>query len=375
MKILFALIKKEFLQIIRDPSSILIAFILPVVLIVLFATALSLDNDHMRIGLLIEGEEAQLSDLAAGLKKTTYLDVTQYQNRQSMEKALVGGQIKAMVIFPSSFAKDIYAASSSGFPAQVQVITDAADPNTATFISSYIQSAVANWLVIYGTEKSQGISSLISIEPVVWFNPELKSRYFILPGSIATIMTLVGMMLTALVIAREWERGTMEALLTMRVTKGQLILSKYIAYYVLAMCSTILCTVLSVGVFGVPFRGSYVVYFIASSLFILTSLGQGFIISTYSKNQFLAAITVASVGLMPSMMLSGFIFEIASMPKVLQWVTYIVPARYFTPIISNLFLAGNIWSVILPQCLWLLVVAVILYILLYKMTSQRLEKE
>ena len=372
MKILSALIRKEFLQIIRDPSSILIAFILPFILVVLFATALSLDNDHMRIGLLIEGDEAQLADLAAGLKNTTYLDVTQYRNRQSMEKALVSGRIKAMVVFPSSFAKDIYA-PSGGSKAQVQVITDAADPNTATFISSYIQSAVANWMVIYGTEKSQGISSLISVEPVVWFNPELKSRYFILPGSIATIMTLVGMMLTALVIAREWERGTMEALLTTRVTKGQLILSKYIAYYSLAMCSTIFCTVLAVGVFGVPFRGSYLVYFIASSLFILTSLGQGFIISTYSKNQFLAAITVASVGLMPAMMLSGFIFEIPSMPKVLQWVTYIVPARYFTPIISNLFLAGNIWAVILPQCFLLLIVGVVLYVMLYKITSERLE--
>ena len=370
MKVLNALIRKEFFQIIRDPSSILIAFILPFVLILIFATAISLDNNNIRVGLLIDGYKDEMNDLIAGFEHTRYLNVTRYTNRQEMEKALMSDRIKAMIIFPNNFSKMLQGTQDA---APIQLITDVTDPNIATFVAGYVQSLVLNWMKIYGNEKGLDVSNLIEIENVVWFNPELKSRNFILPGSIAIIMTLVGMILTALVIAREWERGTMEALLTTQMTKLDLLMAKYVAYYGLAMCSTIFCTFLAIVVFGVPFRGSYVAYFITTSLFISTSLGQGFIVSTFSKNQFLSSITAAAFGFLPAVMLSGFLFEIPSMPGIIQFMTYIVPARYYVPGINNLYMAGNVWSVIIPQSLFLLINGVLLFMILYHMTKRRLD--
>ncbi len=370
MKIICSLVKKEFLQIIRDPSSILIAFILPFILLLIFATAINLDNNNINTGLLIEGYTSEMNDLVASFENTKYLNVTRFNSRSEMIQALMQDKIKAMIIFPNNFSK---ALRNNDYSASVQLITDATDPNIATFVSNYVQGTILNWAKIYGNEKSVHVPTLINIEPIIWFNPELESRNFILPGSIAVIMTLVGMILTALVIAREWERGTMEALLTTRATKFDFLIAKYIAYYGLAMCSTIFCTFLTIFVFNVPFRGSFFVYFIMSSLFLLTALGQGFYVSTFAKNQFLAAITAAAFGFLPAVMLSGFLFEIPTMPKPIQAITYIIPARYFTPIINNLFMAGNVWEVLLPQSLFLVVYAIIIFFIIYKTTKRKLE--
>lgn len=371
MRNIRALVTKEFFQIIRDPSSILIAFILPFILLMIFAYAINLDNNKIRVGLLIDGYNHEMNSIINSFEHTDYLEVTRFSSRQALTAALVRGPIKAGIIFPNNFAKRL--GNPSGAQAPIQVLTDATDPNMALFVASYVQGIIQNWQQIFQAEQAISKAPLINIENVVWFNPELKSRYFILPGSIAVIMTLVGMILTALVIAREWERGTMEALLTTRATKMDILLSKYIAYYALAMCSTIFCSFLCIVVFGVPFRGSYLVYFIASSLFILTSLGQGFIISTLSKNQFLASICAATFGFLPAVMLSGALFEIASMPKVLQGITYLIPARYFTTIINNLYMAGNIWSILIPQGLFLLIFGGVVFAIVYRLTQERLE--
>lgn len=369
MKILRALIKKEFFQIIRDPSSILISVVFPFILIMLFAFAINLDNNQIRVGVAIDGEKADTTEIISAFQGTKYLNTKIYPDRKSMEADLVHGDIKAMIIFPSDFIRNF----KSGNMANVQLISDGTDPNMALFIDSYIKSAMINYQKIYLNQVGMNAKSLINVEPTVWFNPELKSRYFILPSSIAIIMTLVGMILTALVIAREWERGTMEAMLTTQATKMQIILAKYISYYCLALFSTAFCTFLCVYVFGVPFRGSYLVFFITSSLFIWSSLGQGLIISTLSENQFLASITAMVMGFLPAIMLSGFLFEISSMPIIFQYVTYIVPARYFATIINSIFMAGNIWSIIVPQSLFLLITDVVLFIIMYRITKQRLE--
>ncbi len=370
MKYVWPLVKKETLQIIRDPSSILIAFILPLILLLIFAYAVNLDNNKIRLGLLVEGYDHQANDIIDSFKGTEYLEVIRYINRSDLQTALIRGDIKAALIVPNDFAKNIGDPNNT---AHLQVLSDASDPNIALFISSYAQGVLSNWQRIFMQEQSITGPTQIQIEPVIWFNPELKSRNFILPGSIAIIMTLVGMILTALVISREWERGTMESLLTTKISKMDFILSKYIAYYGLALCSTLFCTVLCVFVFHVPFRGSFIVYLIVSSLFIATALGQGFIVSTLAKNQFLAAITSAMLGFLPAVMLSGFLFEISSMPTAISWITYFIPARYFAPAINNLFLGGNIWSIILPQSFFLLIGALLLFFIMYKITKERLE--
>jgi ABC-2 type transport system permease protein len=213
----------------------------------------------------------------------------------------------------------------------------------------------------------------IRIEQVSWYNPELKSRYFILPNSIAIIMTLIGMLLTALVIAREWERGTMESLLTTKASKLQILLAKYVSYYCLAMLSAAFCTFLSVIIFDVPFRGSYLVYFVTASLFLFVSIGMGFIISTLTKNQFLASVAAAMFGFLPAVMLSGGLFEISSMPAAIQPLTHIIPATHFIPIIKNLFITGNIWPIIISESTFLLLYGLVMFALLFFITKERLE--
>lgn len=369
MRNIRALVKKEFYQIIRDPSSILIAFILPFILLMIFAFAINLDNNKIRVGLLIDGYKQEMNSLIFSFEQTDYLDVIRYSNREAMNTALIKGDIKAGIIFPNNFARQF----GSQNAAPIQVLTDATDPNMALFAASYAQGIVQNWQQIFIKEHAVSTPLVIQIDNVVWFNPELKSQYFILPGSIAVIMTLVGMILTALVIAREWERGTMESLLTTKASKMDIIISKYIAYYGLALCSTIFCSFLCIVIFKVPFRGSYILYFITATLFIGTALGQGFLISTISKNQFLASISAATFGFLPAVMLSGFLFEISSMPKAVQWVTYLIPARYFNTIINNLYMAGNIWEILIPQSLFLFIFGLIVFVFVYRITKERLE--
>lgn len=369
MRIIKALIKKEFLQIIRDPSSIMIAFILPFILISIFATAINLDNNSIETGLVIEGNHQQINELIASFNGSKYLDVYHYDNRAEAQKALIGGKIRALIVIPNNFAQNF--ATNQVSP--IQVITDASDPNIALFASAYIQGAIATAQKILLQSRGQFSASGIAIEQISWYNPELKSRYFILPSSIAIIMTLIGMLLTALVIAREWERGTMEALLTTKASKLQILVAKYFAYYVLAVISVIFCTFLSVIIFSVPFRGSFLIYFISSSLFLFVSIGIGLTISTLTRNQFLASITAAMFGFLPAVVLSGGLFEIASMPEIIRIFTNVIPATHFIPIIKNLFITGNIWPIILIKNFYLLIYGMFIFFLLYHVTKERLE--
>lgn len=369
MKILKALIYKEFLQIIRDPSSILIAFILPFILITIFATAISLDNNAIETGLLIEGDQTKISDIVSSFEGSRFLTIMHYNNRKEAENALIRGDIRALVVLPNNFAKAYLGQQT----AEIQVLADASDPNIALFSAAYVQGILATAHKILVDSNVAQKSTGIQIEQVAWYNPELKSRYFILPNSIAIIMTLIGMLLTALVIAREWERGTMESLLTTKASKLQIILAKYISYYCLAMLSAIFCTFLSVIVFDVPFRGSLAVYFVTSSLFLFVSIGMGCMISTLTRNQFLASVAAAMFGFLPAVILSGGLFEISSMPRIIQIATNIIPATHFVPIIKNLFMAGNMWPIIWGESLNLLIFGLIMFALLYRVTKERLE--
>lgn len=370
IKIFNSLVKKEVKQISRDPSNLLVAFLLPLVMMLIFGYAINLDTNTIKLGLLVDGYKDQVSGLVDSFKSTEYFRVTEYNSRKEMEKDIVSGKIQSMVIIPNNFAKNLYGGINT---AQIQLLTNGSDPNISTFVEGYVNGVVNNWLTINGIERGQNTKSLLNIQTYVWFNPELESINFILPSSISMIMTLVGMILTALVVAREWERGTMESLLTTEVGKLDIILSKFFAYYGLTMLSMIFCSFLCIGWFKIPFHGSYIVYFITSSLFVFTSLSQGILISTLCKNQFLASITVAMAGLLPATMLSGMMFEIPSMPKIIQLISYTVPARYFSACIRNLFNAGNIWDILITQSLFMIGFTIVVFILIYKKTQTRLE--
>ena len=193
----------------------------------------------------------------------------------------------------------------------------------------------------------------ITLEPRFWFNPTAESRNYLVPGSITVIMTVIGALLTSLVIAREWERGTMEALLASPATKTEMLLSKLLPYYVLGIVSLLTCVGVSVFLLGVPFRGSLLALWMVGSLFLGSALGLGLLLSTVTRNQFNAAQAALNAAFLPALILSGFIYEIRSMPEVIRGVTYVVPARYFVTAVQTLFQAGDVWSVLFEAMIFL----------------------
>lgn len=362
-----ALVRKESYQIVRDPSSILIAFVLPMILLFLFGYAVSLDATNIRIGLVVESPTPVTRDLAASFQASRYFEVVGGRDRRAFEDDLVLGRINGIVVIPATFAGDL---AGGGAP-QIQVLVDGSDPNTASFAQNYAQGVVANWARLRAAEVD-ATPPAITLEQRFWFNPELSSRYFLVPGSIAIVMTLVGTLLTSLVVAREWERGTMEAMMATPVTATELLAGKVLPYFVLGLTSMTLCVLVAVFLFGVPFRGSVMALYALSAAFLVPALGQGLLISAATKNQFLASQLALMSGFLPSFLLSGFLFEIDSMPRVIQWITVIVPARYLIPSLQTVFLAGDIWPLFLRSIAILLLAGAVLFVLAARSTRKRI---
>jgi ABC-2 type transport system permease protein len=337
MRRLRALVFKEARQLVRDPSSILIAFVLPLILLFLFGFGVSLDATRTRIGLVVESSGAEAEDLAASFQGSRYFEVHRGLDRRPFEEELVLGRIRGIVVIPATFDADW---RRPGITPRVQVIVDGSEPNTASLVLGYTQGVVASWA---GRTAAETRPPPVVVEQRFWFNPELTSRFFLVPGSIAIVMALVGTLLTALVVAREWERGTMEALMATPVTAAELLLGKLIPYFLLGLVSMTLCVLTAVLLFGVPFRGSVLALYALCSAFLLPALGQGLLISAGTKNQFLASQLALLSAFLPTFLLSGFLFEIDSMPRPIQWLTAIVPARYLIPSLQTVFLAGDLW--------------------------------
>lgn len=363
------MLRKEFLQVLRDPSSIAIAFVLPLVLLVLFGYGTSLDITHSPIGFVIEQPTADTAEFLAAFEQSEYFAPARFESAAAAEAALRAGRIDAIVWLRADFSRDLTA--KRGAP--IGLFLNGVNANSARLISGYVEGA---WLA-WQQQRSGGLAGArvepVRVEQRIWFNPELRSRNFLVPGLITLIMTLIGALLTSMVVAREWERGTMEALLVTPLTRGELLLAKTVPYFVLGMGGMALTVAAGVLLMDVPLRGSLIVLTVTSALFLLTALGMGLLISTVTKNQFLAA-QVAILGTyLPALILSGFIFNITSMPAAVQILTRLVAARYFVSIAQTIFLAGNVWSVILPNSAALLVIALIFLGLVAKRTQKRLE--
>jgi len=365
-----ALMRKEALQIIRDPSSILIAVILPLLLIFIFAFAVSLDVNELAVGVAVEDDSPEAAGLVEAFTSSRYFKVTVARDRRELEPALAAGDIRGIIVIPGGFTGKL---RTPGGVAPVQVITDGSEPNTANFVRNYAQGAWENWLRQRGFDDGSPVSSPVSLVARVWYNPELESRSFLLPGALALIMTLIGTLLTALVVAREWERGTMEALLSTSITRGELILGKLLPYFLLGMLSLTLSVATMVLLFDVPLRGSFPVLAGTGAVFLLVALGMGMLISATAKNQFVACQVAFLSGFMPGMMLSGFVFEINSMPTPIRLATNLVPAKYFVSCLHSLFLVGNVWSILLPNLLFLGVVGLILFALVAVIVRKRID--
>jgi ABC-2 type transport system permease protein len=366
------LIRKEMAQVVRDPSSILIAFVLPAVLLFLFGYGVSLDANHIRVGVVLESTSPEAQSLSAAFQNSRYFDVRVGRDRREFEEELVAGKLRGMVVVPANFNETLRNGEAS---TAIQVIADGSEPNTANFVHNYVQGTFSNWLVqqSFDAGRPEVATPSVSIEPRVWFNPELRSSWILLPGSIAIIMTIIGTLLTALVVAREWERGTMEALIATPIGIVELLVGKLTPYYLLGMGSMAVCVITSVTLFDVPFRGSVLALVLISSVFLLAMLALGMLISTVSKNQFVAAQIALIVGFLPAFLLSGFVFEISSMPLPIQILTRLIPARYFVTCLQTIFLAGDIPSVLVPNTLALCAIATVLMLLVAKKTNKRLD--
>ncbi|WP_137389415.1 ABC transporter permease [Rhodoligotrophos defluvii] len=361
-----ALVRKESYQVLRDPSSILIAFVLPLVLLFLFGYGVSLDATRTRVGLVIEAATPQTRDLAASFQASRYFDVIVGRDRRDFEDDLVLGRIRGILVIPADFAE----AAAAG-AAKLQVIVDGSDPNTASFVQNYARGVVATWAAQRMAELGTAPPG-IGVEQRFWFNPELASRFFLVPGSIAIVMTLVGTLLTSLVVAREWERGTMEAMMATPVTAWELLAGKVLPYFVLGLASMTLCVLVAVFLFGVPFRGSVPALYLLSASFLMPALGQGLLISAATKNQFLASQLALISAFLPAFLLSGFLFEISSMPRVIQLITAIVPARYLIPSLQSVFLAGDIWPMFLRAMAVMLFMGSLMFLLAARNTRKRI---
>ena len=365
-----ALCVKETRQIVRDPSSWLIAVVIPLLLLFIFGYGINLDSSRLRVGVLLEDRSKEALDFTHALTGSPYIDATVSDNRRALIQKMQAGGIRGLVVIPVNFAEQL---ARPGDIAPLQVITDGSEPNTANFVQGYVQGIWQLWQMQRAQDSGETFEPLIEVQNRYWFNAAAISQHFIIPGAITIIMTVIGAILTSLVIAREWERGTMEALLSTEVTRLELLLCKIIPYYFLGMLAMALCMVVAVFIIGVPFRGSLLILFLVTSLFLLSTLGMGLLISTITRNQFNAAQVALNAAFLPSIMLSGFIFQIDSMPAAIRIVTYIIPARYFVSTLQSLFLAGNIPVVLLVNVLFLIASAVLFIGLTWLKTRRRLD--
>jgi ABC-2 type transport system permease protein len=363
------LIRKEALQIMRDPSSIAIAFVLPVFLLLLFGYGVSMDARHIPVAIVVEQPSVEAQSFVAAFEQSAYFVPQHMQSRQQAIKALREHRVDGIIVVAADFVARYRGAGT----APVQLISNGVDANSARLLEAYVEGVWRTWLQQRQQERGGELSPPAQLETRIWFNPELRSRNYLVPGLLVVNMTLVGALLTALVMAREYERGTLEALLVTPVTLREILIGKILPYFILGMGGMALSVVMAVWLFEVPLRGSLWVLVLSSSLFLFAALGMGLMISVVARVQFVAGMIAIVSTFLPAFLLSGFLFDINSMPALIQAITHIVAARYFVAVLQSLFLAGDVWVVILPNMLALLIMAIIFLGLARRRISKRLQ--
>ena len=363
----WALVKKEARQIVRDPSSIAIGIVLPVVLILLFGYGMSLDVTNVPVALVVEDPSPASADLAARFELSPYFDAAKMTSMREAEQLMLARKVDGIVRLRPDFGRRLERGD-----AEVQVLVHGIDANRARIIQSYAQGAIGVWAAIRAAEGKEVLTGPVRVQNRLWFNEANESRYFLVPGLVVLVMTLIGALLTSLVVAREWERGTIEALFVTPVRPGEFLLGKTIPYFVLGMIGLGLSLLGAKFLFHVPFRGSVLVLTGVSTLYLLVALAIGLLISSAVKNQFVASQITLLVTFLPAVMLSGFLFDLRSLPTFVQLITFILPARYYVTLLQTIFLAGDIWAVILPNAAVLAAMMIVLLWLARRATRKQL---
>jgi ABC-2 type transport system permease protein len=362
-----SLVRKEFRQIFRDPSSVGIGVVLPILLILLFGYGLSLDVKDAPVAVVLEDPSPQAADLAASFQLSPYFAAQLFTAMPEAEALMLARAVDGIVRIRPDFARNLALGR-----AEVQVLVHGTDANRARIIQGYAQGAIGQWAARRAAEGHSMLAGPVGVEERIWFNDANDSHYFLVPGLVVLVMTLIGAMLTALVMAREWERGTLEALFVTPVKADEILLGKTIPYFALGMVGLALCLLGAKFLFHVPFRGSVAVLAGASMLYLLVALGIGLVISSATKSQFVASQVTLLVTFLPAFMLSGFLFDLRSMPAVVRVITYALPARYYVALLQTLFLAGNVWEVIVPNAAVLAAMAAALLLIACAVTRKQL---
>lgn len=363
---LAALTRKEFRQLLRDAGNLAIGIVLPIVLILIFGYGMSLDVKDAPVAIVLDDASPTAYDAVAGLRLSGAFRPVFVASMHDAVALLERRETDAIVRVPADFSARL-AAGGAG----IQLIVHGAEASRATIIASHVTGALAQWprrrldregaaAVSATTSAAVPSNGAVTVEQRMWFNAANTSTWYLVPGLIVLIMTLVGAFLTALVMAREWERGTLEALFVTPVRPVEILLAKIIPYFTVGMAGLALCLAAARWLFAVPMQGSLWIILLASMLYLFVAVGMGLLISSVTKNQFIASQVALLASFMPSLMLSGFLFDLRNVPAVVRWIGSALPATYFMELIKTLFLAGDVWPMIVRDCAVLAGYAVLL---------------
>lgn len=338
----WAISKKEFFHILRDPRSLGLVLLMPAILMLLFGYAVTLDVKQVAMAVLDQDRSQESLSFVHHFSASPYFRLQfLVENEREMRRLIDRGEVKVGLVLPTDFAQTIH----GGRKAVVQVLLDGTDSNTANIILSYVQAVARQYnqeKTFLKIERMGGVKPVVPIDARtrVWYNEDLESKNYFIPGLVAVIMSIIGVLLTGQVVVREWESGTMELLISTPVQKGELILGKLLPYFLLGLFDLFLAVFMGERVFHVPFRGSLVLLFILSCVYIVVALALGLTISTVAKTQVVANQMAMVIGFLPTFLLSGFTFTIRNMPLWLQVITYGIAPRYYVTILKELYLKG-----------------------------------
>jgi ABC-2 type transport system permease protein len=355
----WAISKKEFFHIYRDPRSLALVILMPGLLMLLFGYAITIDVKKVSMAVLDRDRTQESLSFIQQFSASPYFSLRTFvQDEREVTRLIDEGKVKMGLILPWDFSKTIKA----GRTAPVQVLVDGTDSNTASIILGYVQAVARQFTQEETFQKvarmgTQHITLPVEGRTRVWFNEELESKNYFIPGLITVIMSIIGVLLTGQVIVREWEKGTMELLISTPVRKGELMIGKLFPYFILGLLDLSLAVWMAKQIFEVPLRGSIMLLFLLSAIYILTALALGMIISTVASTQLLANQMSMIIGFLPSFLLSGFTFSISNMPHWLQVITYVIAPRYHVTIVKEIFLKGLGFSYLWQETLILAAMA------------------
>jgi len=362
---LLAIARKEFLHIRRDPRSLAMAIAIPMLLILLFGYALTLDVDNVPIAVWDQSVSPESRELISRFEGSRYFDVRlRAKGYPDIERAIEASQVMAAVVIPRDFSAHL----TAGNVATVQFLIDGSDSNTATIALGYAESVARGYSrdIAFREARVGGTGTLrdpLEVRPRVWFNADMESKNYIVPGLIAVIMMVIAALLTSLTVAKEWETGTMEQLISTPILAQELVLGKLLPYFALGMLDVLLAVGMGEFLFQVPLRGSAVLLFGMAAVFLVGALSMGMVISIVTKSQLLASQLAMVLTFLPSFLLSGFMYSIGNMPKAIQVMTYAIPARYFVTLLKGIYLKGTGLSILLGEAALLTAFGVMMVLL------------